>query len=209
MLCPSCKASLVVTGRERLETLVEHVSDPNGTPSMKDKYECSDLSCPTRGFYFWNSYGETYTSAELYRVKPMVPFIDGNEGPFGSLERRLNIEVYKKDENHPLFGIETRWGMIRVEYEYTANEDGGILSRRRTYRIWKKEGDHYTSHIPGVDMFLYVLSDFRKKLRRGRLEKDDLYPQRWDTRWWSRLGHGCIRAYMKVFRHKQWKELTA
>ncbi|MCF1193589.1 hypothetical protein LRR18_18540, partial [Mangrovimonas sp. AS39] len=91
-----------------------------------------------------------------------IPFIDENDGPFGSISRQINVEVSKKDENHPLFGIETRWGHIEVVYSYKSNKDGDILSRKRKYQIWKKDksGVGYTSYIPGISMLLFVLSDF-------------------------------------------------
>lgn len=42
MFCPYCGAPLIKSGEQkRMETLSEHVSDPNGTPSLKDEYICS------------------------------------------------------------------------------------------------------------------------------------------------------------------------
>lgn len=43
--CPCCNSELVVTHRDRYEDLVDHVSNPNGTPSMKDGYQCIVESC--------------------------------------------------------------------------------------------------------------------------------------------------------------------
>ena len=42
MFCPYCGSPLVKSGNQRrMETLSEHVSNPNGTPSLKDEYVCS------------------------------------------------------------------------------------------------------------------------------------------------------------------------
>lgn len=42
MFCPYCGSPLIKSGQQRrMETLSEHVSDPNGTPSLKDEYVCS------------------------------------------------------------------------------------------------------------------------------------------------------------------------
>lgn len=42
MFCPYCGSPLVKSGNQRrMETLSEHVSDPNGTPTLKDEYVCS------------------------------------------------------------------------------------------------------------------------------------------------------------------------
>ena len=41
MFCPYCGSPLIKTGsQKRMETLSEHVSDPNGIPSLKDEYIC-------------------------------------------------------------------------------------------------------------------------------------------------------------------------
>ena len=42
MFCPYCGSPLVKSGEmRRFETLSEHVSNPNGTPDLKDEYVCS------------------------------------------------------------------------------------------------------------------------------------------------------------------------
>lgn len=42
MFCPYCGNPLVKSGKQRhMQTLCEHVSDPNSTPSLKDEYVCS------------------------------------------------------------------------------------------------------------------------------------------------------------------------
>lgn len=41
MFCPYCGSPLIKSGNQkRMETLSEHVSDPNGIPSLKDEYIC-------------------------------------------------------------------------------------------------------------------------------------------------------------------------
>lgn len=41
MFCPYCGHPLVKSGKQRrLQTLYEHVTNPNGTPSLKDEYIC-------------------------------------------------------------------------------------------------------------------------------------------------------------------------
>lgn len=42
MFCPYCGSPLVKSGQmRRFKTLTEHVSNPNGTPDLKDEYVCS------------------------------------------------------------------------------------------------------------------------------------------------------------------------
>ena len=59
MYCPYCGFRIDATTRqERLETLDEHVSDPNGTPSFKTVYKC--FNCEASKYTMWNYYGESY-----------------------------------------------------------------------------------------------------------------------------------------------------
>ncbi len=57
MKCPKCKHELEVTRQERLETLGEHVCDPNGTPSLKDLYQCVNIKCKCFRAFGWNTWG--------------------------------------------------------------------------------------------------------------------------------------------------------
>lgn len=58
MYCPYCGFRIDATTRkERLETLDEHVMDPNGTPSYKTVYKCS---CEASKYTMWNYAGESY-----------------------------------------------------------------------------------------------------------------------------------------------------
>lgn len=203
MRCPVCKSELVITGRERLETLAEHVSDPNGEPCLKDKYECLNPECKTRGRLLWNAYGERYGDL------PYADFIEGNDGPFGSFTRRANIEISKKDENHPLFGIETRWGQIRVVYKYESDDNGNILRRWRTYAIWKKNGSiGYRVVIPGIYMLWSSLKEFWHRIVTGqKLQRGDLSIMSWDRRWWRILtrAHNCFVA--RILRPAEYRRL--
>ena len=58
MYCPYCGHRINSTDRqERLETLAEHVMDPNGTPSYKTVYKCT---CEASKYTLWNYLGEAY-----------------------------------------------------------------------------------------------------------------------------------------------------
>lgn len=134
MECPKCKAQLIVSGQARLETLLEHVSDPNGTPSLKDKYVCSNADCVcNKHNVCWNSDGETYGGYKLFGSDELT-------SPYGTLERRLEIEIYKK-------GLKKRtllpaWLLLWflkpvIEHEYKADEDGNVLKKYYKLSIWK------------------------------------------------------------------------
>ena len=58
MKCPKCKTNLVASGYSKHETLIEHVCDPNGTPSEKPEFRCPNKCYPKR--VFWDTYGDYY-----------------------------------------------------------------------------------------------------------------------------------------------------
>ena len=134
MKCPKCKSQLIVSGQARLETIEEHVSCV--TPSLKDKYVCSNKNCVTyQHNVCWNEFGETYGGYKLFEDEEL-------SAPYGTLERRLEIEVYKK-------GLKKRtilpaWLLLWflkpvIEHEYKADEDGNVLSKSYKLSIWKSE----------------------------------------------------------------------
>jgi hypothetical protein len=54
MFCPYCGSPLIKSGeRRRMETLSEHVCNPNGTPTLKDEYICG-----AEGMYQYLSKGK-------------------------------------------------------------------------------------------------------------------------------------------------------
>ena len=52
MKCPVCETELVAWKQLPLETLMEHVSDPNGEPCLKTAYRCPKTKCPSNGEKF-------------------------------------------------------------------------------------------------------------------------------------------------------------
>jgi hypothetical protein len=201
MLCPCCKEKLVVTGQDHLETLGEHVGNPNALPMLKDEYECPNKECPTFGRASWTSGGEYFS--EEFGAK--FPFIDDNHGPFGSLERQLQIEIYKKDENFDWFEI-GKW-KIHVKYIYKSDKNGKILSRKRKHEIWKSTGDDfggYTLHIPGIHMLMFSIKSFHRSRKTGYGMKDhtDKNNSQNQGDWWRVWSCNYARAFTKIFGRK-------
>jgi len=59
--CPVCQSELIHTHDGRYQDLMEHVCDPNGTPSMKAGYQCPDESCIARKLNAtWLAEGDLY-----------------------------------------------------------------------------------------------------------------------------------------------------
>lgn len=61
MRCPCCQKDLIFTHRDHYQDISEHVSNPNGKPSLKDAYECLDQSCIANNLNCsWIDDGEIY-----------------------------------------------------------------------------------------------------------------------------------------------------
>jgi len=196
MLCPSCKTELVVKGQERLQTLGEHICNPNGVPSFKDKYVCPNADCIVASNVFWNSDGELYCEdfQKSHLHMQEGAYVDNNNAPFGSFRRKCNVEIYKKDENHTIF----RMGKYRFEkvYSYQSNENGEILKRKWGVRIWKKEGNLETLHIPGIKMLIFSIKQFHSQRKWKNtpdlLDESLLSFRRGD--WWRKVA--CRYAFV-------------
>ena len=149
MNCPVCKTKLETHRQERLQSLVEHVFDPNGTPTMKHVYECPNKKCDTHGVVFWNDLGELFT--DEHKMANEIKYIDNNDAPFGTPNRAINIEVCKKDENKTILNL----GFIRLEkiWQYNADWDGNILKRAWMLELWIRSHRSYR----------YVTGFFKKR----------------------------------------------
>ena len=161
MRCPVCESHLIVTGQARIETLAEHVCDPNGTPSLKDKYECSYKGCLSQGNIFWNEYGELYSTS--WSASENIPFINMNDAPFGSFQRKSNVEIYCKGliDSRKLFQIFKY--TVYVKYKYKSNENGDILGKTSKIQVTKKVGS-FESYVtmPWARISYKIKRDFRK-----------------------------------------------
>jgi hypothetical protein len=201
MLCPICKSELIVTGQAQLETLDEHVCNPNGEVSFKNKFECSSPICQSHGKIIWNEWGELYHQ-EGCSFNEKFNFVDNNDAPFGSFQRCCNVEIYKHDEDFCLCKILGR--QVWVRYHYKSNENGDILKRWWKFEIITKDGTVYMS---GWRMLLYSIRKFHQNLNRlnnnedhedygDRFYKEYLELSDWKKKdWWRRLAVWYARTY--------------
>ncbi|KKK69100.1 hypothetical protein LCGC14_2937450 [marine sediment metagenome] len=154
--CPVCYDKLKVTGQARLETLNEHIWDP-----MKDKYECVNVDCPAFIHKaFWNEDGEYY----IRDFKAKISFIDNNNAPFGSSQRQMNVEIYKKDENYILLNL--YYFKIKVKFDYKSNENGSILKRKRRFLILKRDKVGWVHWLSPWRMFFFHMKQFKRDLKQ-------------------------------------------
>lgn len=138
MTCPVCRSKLIRIGKGRLETLFEHVSNPNGLSSVKYKMGCSNRNCPTVGVVFWDCWGDLYIDdySKYADLKSKSLYIDDNHSPFNSFGRKMNTEQTHKFEK-VLF--ETKNRVFEVIYNIKSDYDGNIISKHPYIRILKKD----------------------------------------------------------------------
>lgn len=226
-LCPACKSKLLFGGSAIYQTSSEHVERPNHEPPLRPFYYCDNNLCdanspeetltrhvitekvqktkPNSLALFWDD------SGALYGRMDGIKFIDGNEAPFGSFERKFNVEHRKRDENGTIF----KWLGIRidVEYRYESNEDGKILSKKRNFMVWKKNNLGYTYvHRPFSQLRFYNrqfnnnITNFRKNdsIYSGRQLNDII---RRSSRYEHSMSSRVFSFYVKVLYPRLIKKL--
>ena len=99
MYCPYCGFRIDATTRkERLETLDEHVMDPNGTPSYKTVYKCT---CEASKYTMWNYTGESYydfpEDFNNLTYEERAPYWDFRENIDHFGKDKYDLEAWSKD----------------------------------------------------------------------------------------------------------------
>lgn len=192
MKCPCCETELVFDNMRRVQTLDEHVFRPNDMPCEKPTYHCPNENCavnngPSKQFnIFWDEFGGLYFDCDTSTTLAfqadkgylnVIPWIDGNDGPFGSIERKINVEVGKKDENKVLF-IVPQWfpfckgWQCKKRYSYQSNTDGDILKRYWKFEWIKADGVYYMS---GLKMVLRSLRNSKNVISSVTQENKDYW----------------------------------
>jgi hypothetical protein len=177
--CPVCKSKLEITHRDRYEDLSEHVSNPNGTPSMKDGYQCLNVAwCEASLLNFsWIQDGECYAkppdgvswSDANRRLKEAS--VSGMNYALNSWNHHYNLGKKKIEERKKSF----RLGKYRIDiepkakgYKYPDHKQYMPSTFRWKYEIWKKSDDVdgcYTSVILTHRMVLYCIRTFNSSYK--------------------------------------------
>ncbi len=189
MLCPVCRSPLVEHEPQRLQSLSEHVSDPNGEPSLKMAFVCMDPACLShKSEMRWTDSGERYGGFDFEGK-----FIGDNDAPFGTYQRQANVEIYKQGlkEYRTLCTI----GDIRfdLEYHYRSNQNGDVLGRSWSLRKLKKErGSLIYYEFPVVSFYRNVKDGLKTgldlRLKKAKLsngfQRVNFCVTRHEDRWW-------------------------
>jgi hypothetical protein len=188
MNCPSCNSPLIIGGRRKMIGLNEHVLG-NDEGRMGNFFECynSECSCCKQKI-FWNDLGELFSSGNYLATKS-IKFIDDNNAPIPSWERKMIAEIYNNHgwDSPKLFG----WYFF-IDYDIQADEYGRISFKKPRIQ-WVHKGVHY---ILGIHMLLYMLQCKPKDLNE--------FERKYDKRWWSKLSSWL---YKNVMYRKLYLEL--
>lgn len=181
MKCPKCKSELIKGVDREFETLSDHVCDPNRQSyPLRPTWECKNPECQSQEYgVFWDEQGECYSRKYIGDGF----WIDNNSGPFGSLNRRLNVECSYKGVKRNIY-LSPAWCLWiyrpLIDFNYEANEDGEVISRRWSLKFLKKDGsDYYSTYVRfivpsiyrNIRNFLKEKKEFKKQPTKYRREK--------------------------------------
>ncbi len=162
MLCPICKSELILgEGLKKYETLEEHVCSPNDEPCAKEYFICSNTSCVTHSFVFWDHMGESYRLNTNYlEMKEKYPYTV----PMNSWAKKKEIELEKHDEDFILLNLFfVRW---KIKFEYEGDEQGNILSRKSKIEAQIRSKHGWQLHHSNLHMFIFCINWFKSILDR-------------------------------------------
>lgn len=175
ILCPCCLAPLAVTHQGRYEDISDHVSNPNGTPSMKDGYQCLNADWCFASVYkcTWLEDGDFFcgTPPEGMNYSDIRDILD-RHWKFPTKTIAVNswnffykigeIEKKKRIKTFSLGKYTFRFIPREKGYKYPENEQ--YMPRKFSYKmeILKATSDEcYTVMISDYSMIKHTLVDFR------------------------------------------------
>ena len=143
MKCPVCLKELEYTHKDRYESISEHASNPNGTPSLKKGYQCPDKFCVSYCIdAVWTDDGELFIKAEGFpeRFNNLVGYkiigkasTTGREDAINSWSDRYNENYNWINSNQKEF----RFKKIRVVFTPLSEDlrDGKYYKKSWKYLI--------------------------------------------------------------------------
>ena len=219
MFCPYCGSPLIKSGQQkRMETLSEHVSNPNGTPFLKDEYVCSAegifnhqylidgpderLGCEFGILHSWNGgyeKGGSYTSDYWHKLYAM--------SKENIVNKRVIDAYFHEDYKHE---HKNALNTFECEAQTSIYNEGLkkaiLLPAWLTFNLIRLKLDfHYTANSFGEVTSTSVSLGFLKKdkmLRDYEFCIVGIWP--WHT--WSFLNDSAKRHFKMVKRCKDEKE---
>ena len=172
MNCPFCDKVLTTDGYREYQNLNDYVTNPNAESyPLRMTFGCN---CELGKNCFWDKDGKLYVKEYAQALHDFT----GYKSARGSISRKIDIEIYKHDEDFQflnLFG----W-RFKVKYHYESNYNGDILDRKPSIEIITPDN---TVYISGIHMLVYCIKlHFIRKSDNGNfwyseLKNDFEYPK--------------------------------
>jgi hypothetical protein len=171
--CPICSSTLEITHQERYEDLSDHVCNPNGTPSLKDGYQCPNENCLAHQLHAsWISDGGMYIDSS--KLAPGITWTEAHRTieqlsqsgmyyALNSWEHHYNVgkaAIAARKKTFKLGNYKLKVEPREKGYNYPLELQ--YLPKKFSYRFewWKKDGDGYVNIMPTHRMVSYYLREF-------------------------------------------------
>jgi hypothetical protein len=178
LYCPFCKGELKVTHQDRYQDLCEHVSDPNGTPSLKDGYDCLNEECIAFGTHTWIVDGDYFSKRPdgiTYREWDALREQKAGSSNFHAIGSfQYHYERGKQAIKKREFKINLHWYKLVFRpkekgWDYPEAERHMPSIWRWEMEIWKKTEDHsHITLIPIHRMVIYKISEFNRTYKHWK-----------------------------------------
>lgn len=212
MKCPICKSELVKWVSMPLQSFDEHICSPDKTPTLKQSYCCSSFVCPSfventiNPIIVWTIDGEMFCMD--YHKARNLKFIDNNNAPFGTYQRKINVEIYKKDENKLLFTFPCyplKGWKVYSKWYYKSNEDGKILQRKLSFEIFTNKGVYYINGLRMLKFSLSRIYNYWKDAKKSKkndwnihnLQEKAKMNSSMRNEWWRKVSAFAARLALK------------
>lgn len=183
--CPVCERALERTTEGHFQTLSEHVSDPNRTPSLKPGYTCPYKYCAANNLgATWIESGELYMSPPdgiAWTVAHDILKKCSNDNDYhaiNSWERYYNLgltAVKRKTKSIRIGRYKIK--IIPKTYGYSYSDEKRYMPRRWgwTFEYWKREKNtkgSYIGIIPISRMVNFSIREFNRNYKRYKATND-------------------------------------
>jgi hypothetical protein len=209
--CPCCDSELKITHHEHYQDLSEHVSNPNGQPSLKAGYQCTNTDCIANlcdvawiedGDYFIGKRPENISYRELTHA---LEFKHGIA--FAVNSWNWHYHLGKKAIEKKSFVIDLKWYRFKFEPKEKGWDYPVEVRHKPNFLKWKveiwKQGSEpgcYTTVIPFWRMAKYSVGEFNREfnLWKENGNKDSLKKCYRNIQGKDFWGYEDTRFYAKV-----------
>jgi hypothetical protein len=184
MRCPSCKKPLVVTHRDRYESIEDHVS--NRTPSLRDGYQCLDEHCVSNNLgAVWTSDGELFihppegikmhVATRMIELSSELGLADALDSwshcyehkKLDEKKRSFHVRIFNwKWKIYPSYSSKKSIFTLKLNNEWHKN---WIFPKVEWYRKTSDNGWVHTSTLP--TMVIFCLKQFNRNYESQDWEK--------------------------------------